>query len=122
MKRAKIMMMALALGLTMGLFPKMSWAGNVAVGIFLGIPLPVVLVEAPPMYIRPPYAYTAYPYTYVTPVPVRVYFYGFPFHHVHSHGYHYGKKSGYHGRQYTPVRGGGGQRGYGNNRQGRPSR
>ena len=119
MKRAKIMILVLALGVAIGLFPRISGAGNVAVGIFLGIPFPVILVEPPPMYIHPPYAYTAYPYTYV-PAPVRVYFYGFPFHHFHSHGYYHGKRSVYHGRQDMPVRGG--QKGNGNSRQGRHGR
>ena len=120
MKHAKIMMVTLALGLAVGLLPKVSWAGNVAVGIFLGIPLPVIMVEAPPVHVYPPYAYTAYPYTYITPAPVRAYFYGFPLYYFHSHGYYYGERRGYHSGHYTPARGG--QKGHGNNRQGRHGR
>ena len=115
MKHVKIMIAALVLGLTMGLSPKMSWAGNVAVGVFLGIPFPAIMVEAPPVYVHSPYAYTAYPYTYVTPAPVRAYYPGFPFFGFHSYGYYHGKRSGYHGRPYGPVHGG--QKGHG---QGRP--
>ena len=123
MKRAKIMMAALVLAVAIGLLPKTGWAGNVAVGIFLGIPFPVFMVEAPPVYVHPPYAYTAYPYTYVASPPVRAYFYGFPFyrhHYYHSHGYYHGKKSGYHSGRYTPPRGG--QKVHGNNRQGHRGR
>ena len=71
MKHFKVIIVTVMLGLAVGLLPKASWASDVSVGLFFGIPFPVVTI-APPSIHHPG------PGFFIPPPPIhpRVYSYG----------------------------------------------
>jgi hypothetical protein len=70
MKNYRVIIVTVMLGLAVSLLPKASWAGDVSVGLFFGIPFPIVAIAPPPMH--HPVAGIFIP----PPVHPRVYAYG----------------------------------------------
>lgn len=92
MKTYKAMFVAAMLG-AMVMLPKVTWAGDISVGFFMGLPVPVVTFDAPRVHHAPPPVF-------VKPVPVynRWHAYG-PNYHVNKHDRHY-KNSRFGHRNY----------------------
>lgn len=82
MKHFKAIIVTVMLGLAVTLIPKASWASDVSVGVFFGIPFPVVTIAPPQIHHPGP--------GFFIPPP--------PFHHFvrayappYRHNEHYGK-------------------------------
>jgi len=77
MKTYKAMFVAAILG-AMVMLPKVTWAGDISVGFFMGLPVPVVTFDAPRVHHAPPPVF-------VQPVP--------NYHRWHDYGpnYHFNK-------------------------------
>ena len=54
MKTYKKMFVAAILGGVMMILPKATWAGDISVGFFMGLPVPVVTFDAPRVHHIPP--------------------------------------------------------------------
>ena len=54
MKTYKTMVVTVILGLALIILPKVTWAADVSVGFFLGLPIPVVTFDPPRVYHAPP--------------------------------------------------------------------
>lgn len=82
MKHFKVIIVTVMLGLAVGLLPKASWASDVSVGLFFGIPFPVVTIAPPPIHHPVPGFFIPPP-----PVHPRVYTYGPNYRFHRDYGY-----------------------------------
>lgn len=92
MKKVKVILVTVMLGLAVGLLPKASWAADISVGFFMGLPVPVVTVAPPPVHHSAGYV--------LTPVtePAHWQAYGPDYRYKHHHRVNW--NNGRHDRDY----------------------